>query len=215
MATKEQPASTTVVLKILAEDGTIRRVRMQRTASFAAFITLLETVNGPSSSSVPISVSYLDAENERCRVTCVEELVEALHQHPKVLRVLISRAAPFPPAADSSSAMAKVEGPKRVTVTQIAFVLNGKAVTVSPATNPAVTLAIYLREVVGLKGTKLSCGEGGCGACAVLMKWTDAATGATQTRSINACLRPLALCDGVEITTVEGVGSLKDGKSKL
>ena len=56
------------------------------------------------------------------------------------------------------------------------------------------TLIELLRNVCGLTGTKLGCGEGGCGACAVVMsKWKD---GKEVSVSVNACLRPLAACHG-------------------
>ena len=34
---------------------------------------------------------------------------------------------------------------------------------------PETTLLSYLRNSLGLCGTKLGCGEGGCGACTVML----------------------------------------------
>ena len=34
---------------------------------------------------------------------------------------------------------------------------------------PGITLLSYLRRRLGLCGTKLGCGEGGCGACTVMV----------------------------------------------
>ena len=34
---------------------------------------------------------------------------------------------------------------------------------------PETTLLSYLRNTLGLCGTKLGCGEGGCGACTVML----------------------------------------------
>jgi carbon-monoxide dehydrogenase small subunit len=51
-----------------------------------------------------------------------------------------------------------------------------------------------LREDLGLKGTKEGCGEGECGACAVLL----------DGRLANACLIPVLMVEGREIVTIEG-----------
>lgn len=78
--------------------------------------------------------------------------------------------------------------------------------------DPTVTLNAFLRSLPGHKGTKRSCGEGGCGACTVLMSDPPSDANDTPTSfSINSCLRPLVSCYGKSITTVEGIGSQKKG----
>lgn len=40
--------------------------------------------------------------------------------------------------------------------------------------DPALTLLSYLRDELQLTGAKLTCGEGGCGACTVMVSRWDA-----------------------------------------
>ena len=60
-----------------------------------------------------------------------------------------------------------------------------------------------------LTGSKLGCGEGGCGACTVTVAAYDARAGKVVSRSVNACLAPLCSVDGQSVVTVEGIGSTK------
>lgn len=66
-----------------------------------------------------------------------------------------------------------------------------------------MTLLTFLREVLGLTGSKLGCAEGGCGACTVMISKS-----ADDHFSANACLMPVLAADMCHVTTVEGVGSL-------
>ena len=73
---------------------------------------------------------------------------------------------------------------------------------------PSMTLLSYLRRELGLTGTKLGCGEGGCGACTVMLSFlTD--HGRINHISANACLTPLCSLHAIAVTTVEGIGSTK------
>jgi carbon-monoxide dehydrogenase small subunit len=56
-----------------------------------------------------------------------------------------------------------------------------------------------LREDLALTGTKEGCGEGECGACAVLV----------DGRLVNSCLVPVAQMRGREVTTIEGLHTEK------
>ena len=62
---------------------------------------------------------------------------------------------------------------------------------------------------VRITGTKLGCGEGGCGACTVMVSRYDPASDKIQHQAVNACLAPLCTVDGMAVTTVEGIGSTK------
>ncbi|MBV1696826.1 MAG: 2Fe-2S iron-sulfur cluster binding domain-containing protein [Hyphomicrobiales bacterium] len=76
--------------------------------------------------------------------------------------------------------------------------LNGRARTDAITEN--VLLLDYLREVVGLTGTKTGCDGGECGACTVLVD--------DQPRL--SCLMLAALADGRRVDTVESLVS--DGR---
>ncbi len=72
---------------------------------------------------------------------------------------------------------------------------------------PTTTLLNYLRDHLGLCGTKEGCAEGDCGACTVGVLDPDA-PGGPGYRAVNACLVLLPMMQGQSIVTVEG---LKDG----
>lgn len=115
------------------------------------------------------------------------------------------------PPAPASSHDAKKLGPLIGSVyssSEIIFYLNGRrTVLINP--NPQWTLLDYLRSRPGLRGTKLGCGEGGCGACTVVMQvGEEAPKRRIKHISINACLFPLLGCEGKHIITVEGIGSV-------
>ncbi|EFC49230.1 predicted protein [Naegleria gruberi] len=88
----------------------------------------------------------------------------------------------------------------------ILFYVNGERHEITKP-NPNTTLANYLRKKLHLTGTKVACGEGGCGACTVLVSHYDHLTNFVVNRSVNACLFPLIQIDGCAIVTVEGIGN--------
>jgi len=72
------------------------------------------------------------------------------------------------------------------------FTVNGQTVEIEAA--PDARLLDVLREGLHLTGTKEGCGEGECGACAVLL----------DGRLVNSCLIPAWSVEGAEVVTIEG-----------
>jgi CO/xanthine dehydrogenase Mo-binding subunit/aerobic-type carbon monoxide dehydrogenase small subunit (CoxS/CutS family) len=71
--------------------------------------------------------------------------------------------------------------------------VNGVEVPLGAA--PAKRLSDWLRDDLGLVGTKVGCSAGDCGACTVLVDGEQAC----------ACLVPVGQCEGASVTTVEGL----------
>jgi 4-hydroxybenzoyl-CoA reductase subunit gamma len=80
----------------------------------------------------------------------------------------------------------------------LVFTLNGRPRTDAVPDN--ILLLDYLREVVGLTGTKTGCDGGECGACTVLV----------DDRPRLSCLTLAATVAGKRVDTVESLGS--DGR---
>jgi len=62
---------------------------------------------------------------------------------------------------------------------------------------PRMLLVHFLRDELGLTGTKVGCDTSTCGACTVLMNG----------KSVKSCTVLAVQADGAEITTIEGLSS--------
>lgn len=80
-------------------------------------------------------------------------------------------------------------------ITAVSLTINGKKQLLN--LDSRVTLLDALREKLALPGTKKGCDHGQCGACTVLV----------DGRRINSCLTLAGMCDGVEVTTIEGLAN--------
>ena len=78
------------------------------------------------------------------------------------------------------------------------IMINGSQKTLTIDTR--VTLLDALREKLMMTGTKKGCDHGQCGACTVLV----------DGRRINSCLLLAAMCEGSEVTTIEGLAKGDD-----
>lgn len=71
--------------------------------------------------------------------------------------------------------------------------VNGTQHTIEAA--PLTPLVEVLRETLGLRGTKVGCGNGECGACTVLI----------DRQAMCSCILPVQRAEGRSVTTIEGL----------
>jgi xanthine dehydrogenase YagT iron-sulfur-binding subunit len=77
----------------------------------------------------------------------------------------------------------------------LSFTVNGLKKTLTLDTR--VTLLDALREKLAMPGSKKGCDHGQCGACTVLLNGVR----------INSCLHLAVMCEGSEVTTIEGLAT--------
>ena len=90
---------------------------------------------------------------------------------------------------------------------KINLTVNGSAVELPVGSRqgdvePFHTLSHTLRETLGLTGTKISCDEGACGCCTVIVNG----------KAVLSCKILTVECDGKSITTIEGLSDPLTGK---
>lgn len=80
----------------------------------------------------------------------------------------------------------------------LATKVNGESITLE--IDGLRMLADVLRDDLGLKGTKIGCREGECGACTVLL----------DGEAVNSCLLPAMRVHQRTVETIEGIGGLEN-----
>src|SRR5258706_134704 len=63
--------------------------------------------------------------------------------------------------------------------------------------DPKMPLLWYLRDILGLTGTKFGCGMALCGACTVLQNG----------KAVRSCSKQMSNVEGLDITTIEAISS--------
>lgn len=96
---------------------------------------------------------------------------------------------------------------KAVQNSSLTFWINGEKKQIEHP-DPSTMLAYYLRGI-GLTGVRIGCGEGGCGSCTVMLSRYNKTAGTLEHRAVKSCLIPLCSIDGMAITTIEGLGSIR------
>jgi carbon-monoxide dehydrogenase small subunit len=90
---------------------------------------------------------------------------------------------------------------------QIRFWVNGAPVALvigcePHQVEPSHTLAHTLRETLGLVGTKVTCDNGACGSCTVII----------DGKAVLSCMTLTIECQGKTITTIEGLRNAETGQ---
>jgi len=99
---------------------------------------------------------------------------------------------------------------------EVTFRINGNLFSANPTFVPMnTTLNSFIRNNAKLSGTKFMCLEGGCGACIVTLCGIHPVTKEKYSRAVNSCLQNVYSCHGLDITTVEGIGSKREGMHKI
>ncbi|MEP6788337.1 MAG: FAD binding domain-containing protein, partial [Acidobacteriota bacterium] len=89
----------------------------------------------------------------------------------------------------------------------IEFVLNDQ--DISTGQPPGTTVLDFVRYHKNLKGTKIGCREGDCGACTILVG--ELVGDEVKYRTMTSCLMPLANARGKHIVTIEGINPANRG----
>ena len=87
----------------------------------------------------------------------------------------------------------------------IEFYLNDQPIRTEEP--PASALLDFVRYHEHLKGTKIGCREGDCGACTVLVGELAADSRQVSYQSMTSCLTPLGNVQGKHVVTVEGINT--------
>ncbi|KAG2311237.1 hypothetical protein Bca4012_025688 [Brassica carinata] len=96
--------------------------------------------------------------------------------------------------------------------TSLVFAVNGERFELDLSSiDPSTTLIDFLRNKTPFKSVKLGCGEGGCGACVVLLSKYDPLLEKVDDFTVSSCLTLLCSIDGCSITTSEGLGNSRVG----
>jgi xanthine dehydrogenase YagT iron-sulfur-binding subunit len=83
--------------------------------------------------------------------------------------------------------------PQNAEINAVNLTINGQKHTLN--IDPRTTLLDMLRNNLAMPGTKKGCDHGQCGACTVLVNGIR----------INSCLTFAVMCEGKEVTTIEGL----------
>ena len=84
----------------------------------------------------------------------------------------------------------------------ISFLLNDEPITISQI-DPNTSLQNYVRNTLGLTGTKEGCASGDCGACTLVIAELNQRQDGLIYKSVNSCITLLTAIHGKQLITVE------------
>jgi xanthine dehydrogenase YagT iron-sulfur-binding subunit len=99
------------------------------------------------------------------------------------------------PLLSKANGVAQLNDPLPAGPVTLNFTVNG--MRKSLVLDTRVTLLDALREKLQMPGSKKGCDHGQCGSCTVLLNG----------RRINSCLHLAVMCEGAEVTTIEGLAN--------
>jgi carbon-monoxide dehydrogenase medium subunit len=197
-----------VVVRFAADDSTVESARLAL-GSVAPTVVLLDEVAGAlAGSQLDQATIAAAAAGAAAAVRPISDVRATAQYRSDTVEVVVARALhalaanrhrecwPESPPLLRAAAAATEAPPGRIKSSdEIRTTVNGRQVSAAGAAG--ATLLDWLRETVGLTGTKEGCAEGECGACTVLL---DGA-------AVMSCLVPAARSAGATVVTVEGLAA--------
>jgi carbon-monoxide dehydrogenase medium subunit len=195
-------------VRFAADDSTVESARLAL-GSVAPTVVLLDEVAGAlAGSQLDQATIAAAAAGAAAAVRPISDVRATAQYRSDTVEVVVARALhalaanrhrecwPESPPLLRAAAAATEAPPGRIKSSdEIRTTVNGRQVSAAGAAG--ATLLDWLRETVGLTGTKEGCAEGECGACTVLL---DGA-------AVMSCLVPAARSAGATVVTVEGLAA--------
>ncbi len=195
----------TISVRLAGESVTDARIAL---GSVAPTIVTVESAESLLVAQ-PLSDENIVAAAEAAAAACrpIDDVRSSAGHRSAMVVAMVTRALetlrddasirPENPALLSQTGTSHIPGSEvdAAATTEIETTVNGVPRQGSRA--PGETLLDWIRDELGLTGTKEGCAEGECGACTVIVDGS----------AVMSCLVPAAMAQGRNITTIEGLAS--------